>query len=614
MSASSGLPLPGACARRQRRGSAGASRSPQTCGTCAPGARSDILAFLGIAAAVAVAECFPIELSYSNEKVTYSLSDAVWTGALLLSPSSVLILAAAAGVLVGQSVQSWAPHKVAFNVGQFTIGIAAAVAVVRRARFAARERAASWAAAAIAMAAFQAVNTVLMGAIIALTEHQPFWKVALVPTGVVHWIGNLSLGILGALIWYTEPVAIPLLLVPTVLTYLAYRGWLTTVQERDQMGEMAAAADSISESGDLERRVPELGNRTAAGTLGRTLNGMLERLEASFRARAAVPSTDLPRVANAHHDLPRSPRGARSRSRSRRAGRHRQPRDRRAGPDAATRRGHDDARRDGGPGGTARRGRQVERLVADVTTKAAALLDGRLRAEAPDAGVMRADAQRMTQALINLLQNAAEHTTAGTPIHFRTTATNAGLAIRGRRPGWRTTARHRGRTCSSRSSRPSHRSAAASGCASSPGSPAPTAASPGSTTGLGRAPRSGWRSRDERAARRGRRPHRHVRPERPELRWVRRRLGGRPVPKHSSGPASSTSDARTPCILDLGLPDLDGLDVLAALRSSGCRTRVVIITARSEAIDRARAVALGIDDYFTKPFSMAELVASLRSD
>ena len=64
-------------------------------------------------------------------------------------------------------------------------------------------------------------------------------------------------------------------------------------------------------------------------------------------------------------------------------------------------------------------------------------------------------------------------------------------------------------------------------------------------------------------------------------------------------------------LLDLGLPDVDGLDVLAALRSSGCRTRVVVLTARSEAADRARAVSLGIDDYLTKPFSMAELLASL---
>jgi hypothetical protein len=66
------------------------------------------------------------------------------------------------------------------------------------------------------MAAFQATNTLLMGAIISLTEHQPFWQVALVPTAVLHWIGNLSIGILGAVIWETQPAALPLLLVPVV--------------------------------------------------------------------------------------------------------------------------------------------------------------------------------------------------------------------------------------------------------------------------------------------------------------------------------------------------------------------------------------------------------------
>lgn len=425
MSASSALPLParvlvGSVVLSGCLAVATNLRDVRTWGT------SDILAFLGIAAAVAVAECFPIELSYSNEKVTYSLSDAVWTGALLLSPSSVLILAAAAGVLVGQSVQSWAPHKVAFNVGQFTIGIAAAAAAFDALGSPPVNEPSSWAAAAIAMAAFQAVNTILMGAIIALTEHQPFWKVALVPTGVVHWIGNLSLGILGALIWYTEPVALPLLLVPTVLTYQAYRGWLTTVQERDQMGEMAAAADSISESGDLERRVPELGDRTAAGTLGRTLNSMLERLEASFgRERLFLRQTS--------HEL-RTPiticRGhlevlGPSPDRDELADTvslviDELDRMRRLVEDMTTLAGMED------PAALHVQDVQVARLVADVTTKAAALLDGRLRAEAPEAGVLRADAQRMTQALINLLQNAAEHTTGGTPIHFRTTATNAG--------------------------------------------------------------------------------------------------------------------------------------------------------------------------------------------
>jgi DNA-binding response OmpR family regulator len=64
-------------------------------------------------------------------------------------------------------------------------------------------------------------------------------------------------------------------------------------------------------------------------------------------------------------------------------------------------------------------------------------------------------------------------------------------------------------------------------------------------------------------------------------------------------------------ILDLGLPDLDGLDVLEALRACGCRMQVVIVTARSTAPDRARAAALGAHAYLIKPVSVAELVDTL---
>ena len=403
------------------------------------------LAFAGIAAAVAVAECFPIELSYSHEKVTYSLSDAVWTGALLTSPASVLTLAVAAGVLVGQSVQTWSPLKVAFNVGQFAIGITAAVAVFDAMGSPAVTEPAAWAAAAVAMAAFQAVNTVLMGAIISLTEQQPFWQVALVPTAVLHWVGNLSLGILGALIWTAEPLALPLLLVPIVLTYLAYRGWLTTVQERDQMRELATAADGISESGDLERRVPELGNRTAAGELGSTLNRMLDRLEASFRRerlflRQTSHELRTPiTICRGHLEVlgPDPERGELGETVA--VVIDELDRMSRLVTDMTTLAGMED------PAALHVEDLAVDRLVADVTTKAVALLDGRLQRHA----AMRRNAQR---------RPTPHHPSPDQPAAERGRAHRTGyadplpdhqerrrLALRGRRRGRGAPARHRGR-------------------------------------------------------------------------------------------------------------------------------------------------------------------------
>ena len=60
-------------------------------------------------------------------------------------------------------------------------------------------------------------------------------------------------------------------------------------------------------------------------------------------------------------------------------------------------------------------------------------------------------------------------------------------------------------------------------------------------------------------------------------------------------------------LLDLGLPDMDGLEVLRRLRAEGNDVRVIVITARSDPADRATANGLGVADYFTKPFAWKQL-------
>ncbi|HEX6247873.1 MAG TPA: response regulator transcription factor [Nocardioidaceae bacterium] len=61
-------------------------------------------------------------------------------------------------------------------------------------------------------------------------------------------------------------------------------------------------------------------------------------------------------------------------------------------------------------------------------------------------------------------------------------------------------------------------------------------------------------------------------------------------------------------VLDLGLPDVDGTEVLRAAREGGRRTPVVVLTARSTVEDRIGGLSLGADDYVTKPFSPTEVV------
>jgi DNA-binding response OmpR family regulator len=66
-------------------------------------------------------------------------------------------------------------------------------------------------------------------------------------------------------------------------------------------------------------------------------------------------------------------------------------------------------------------------------------------------------------------------------------------------------------------------------------------------------------------------------------------------------------------ILDLGLPDTDGLDVLRILRDQGSRLPVVILTARADLSDKVGGFNLGADDYVTKPFRFEELLARVRA-
>jgi two-component system, OmpR family, response regulator len=66
-------------------------------------------------------------------------------------------------------------------------------------------------------------------------------------------------------------------------------------------------------------------------------------------------------------------------------------------------------------------------------------------------------------------------------------------------------------------------------------------------------------------------------------------------------------------LLDLALPDIDGTEVLRRLRAAGMRMPVIVLTARADMRDRIESLNLGADDYLTKPFEFAELLARVRA-
>jgi DNA-binding response OmpR family regulator len=66
-------------------------------------------------------------------------------------------------------------------------------------------------------------------------------------------------------------------------------------------------------------------------------------------------------------------------------------------------------------------------------------------------------------------------------------------------------------------------------------------------------------------------------------------------------------------VVDLGLPDQDGISLILRLRQIGVRAPVLILSARRSVDDRVRGLEQGGDDYLTKPFALAELLARLRN-
>ena len=77
--------------------------------------------------------------------------------------------------------------------------------------------------------------------------------------------------------------------------------------------------------------------------------------------------------------------------------------------------------------------------------------------------------------------------------------------------------------------------------------------------------------------------------------------------------ASQNEQASDLLILDLMMPGMDGLEVCKALRARGRSAPILMLTAKSTELDRVLGLELGADDYLTKPFSLAELLARVKA-
>jgi two-component system copper resistance phosphate regulon response regulator CusR len=101
-------------------------------------------------------------------------------------------------------------------------------------------------------------------------------------------------------------------------------------------------------------------------------------------------------------------------------------------------------------------------------------------------------------------------------------------------------------------------------------------------------------------------------------RFLRRSLeeAGYQVEAAADGKTAELLAAESPydiLVVDLGLPDCDGIALILRLRQLGLKAPVLILSARRSVDDRVRGLEQGGDDYLTKPFALAELLARLRN-
>jgi PAS domain S-box-containing protein len=210
----------------------------------------DVLGVVAIAALTIVAERCSIPLRSGSETVNFALTDGVWAGALLLVSPAVLTVAVLLGVGVGQALNRWKAYKIAYNVAQFLVGITlaeSAFAILRTWGDGPTDPI-LWAGVLGAMYITFAVNATAIMLVVSMVERKRFLELFRFPLSlnVVHWLGNMALGILGAILWTLEPYALALMVAPVVLTFITYRRWVESIRERDQMRGLYEAGRALS--------------------------------------------------------------------------------------------------------------------------------------------------------------------------------------------------------------------------------------------------------------------------------------------------------------------------------------------------------------------------------
>jgi signal transduction histidine kinase len=392
----------------------------------------DWLSLALVAAAIVVADRCIVEIPHGDETESFTLSDGVWTAALVLSATGVPTLAAVIGTAAWQLAARWPLRKVLFNVGQVAISLTLAESVMSLLPSNPDPlRPVTWVVAAAAMLAAWSVNMTSVALVIALVHGESFRRVLLAPwrVNLTHWVGNVSGGLLAAVLWHVSPFGLVLLGVPCSLLFLAYRDWVRSTIEANQMEAMMKGAETIARERAFGARLP-VGERTGRlPELAVALNHMLDQLELAFQRQRQLmadvagqlrrPIGEISRVVA---PVPPTANGTRNGAAVNGSGGIPVPHEL-AGTLDRVGRVLDDMAEIGGsqlPGFVEPRPVDVAELVQDIGRRAEPFLGDRLQTLAPaTSATVELDRDRIEQALLRLLQNTADH--ASGPVGFRTT-------------------------------------------------------------------------------------------------------------------------------------------------------------------------------------------------
>lgn len=185
----------------------------------------DLAAFLILSAGIVLAEQFQVPLRFGTETLNFSLTEALWVGALVLARPSVVTIAVVTGVVLGQAMRRVAPYKLAFNTGQFLLALTAAQVVVDVVRSPGVLRPMTFVAVGLGMTVYTIMNAGLVALVISRAQERSLQSVLLppLPKNLLHFAANTALGLVAIVVWQAAPGAIPVLVLPLVMSFLAYR-------------------------------------------------------------------------------------------------------------------------------------------------------------------------------------------------------------------------------------------------------------------------------------------------------------------------------------------------------------------------------------------------------